>query len=83
MKKVEYSFEKGLDIAPHGKYSEIEAAITAALGLKTRQAYLARKRGAVAHTVAEAAAIEDIFLTIGGVPREQVWGRSANKTSRR
>ena len=79
MKKVEYSFEKGLDAAPHGKYSEIEAAITAALGLKTRQAYLARKRGAVAHTVAEAAAIEDIFMTLGGVPRDKVWGKSVSR----
>ena len=36
MKTIDYSFERGLDSAPHGKYAEIEAAITQAIGLKSR-----------------------------------------------
>ncbi len=79
MKTIDYSFERGLDNAPHGKYAEIEAAITQALGLKSRQAYLARKRGDVAHTLEEAAKIEDIFDRIGGVPCGKVWGKSENR----
>lgn len=59
------SFNKGLRAVRHGEFAAVKAELIAALGCKARQTYARRRDGKVMHTVAEAAAIEQVFANHG------------------
>ena len=71
MSKELFSFSKGWSQVKNGDVTGCRKALMAALGIKTRAAFLNRLKGDVEPKVSEVKAIEDVFARYGIT---EVWG---------
>lgn len=72
MSKEQFSFELGWSQVKNGDIPKIRKELMDALGVKTRVAFINRRKGYVEPKVSEAKAIEDTFAKYGV---KSVWGR--------
>lgn len=67
------SFNKGFRNLSKDKVKIVRNEIMEALGIKL-SAFYPRRRGEVKHSLAERECIERIFVEVGGIAKNEIWG---------
>lgn len=71
MSKEQFSFNRGWSQVKNGDIQKCREKLMAALGIKTRAAFLIRMKGEVEPKISEARAIEQVFSEFG---IKDIWG---------